>query len=84
MDKKDKIVKIVPSEIRPNQDAVEMLEGIIERVKAGDISCVGLAYTTKEGSVGGDISEGNDNFLMWASLEHLAREFYAKTILGGE
>ena len=76
------VASITPKETQPNQDAIEMLEGMIERVKAGEVTTVGLAYTTKGGSIGGDVSKGNDNFLMWASLEHLARTFYADIVLG--
>ena len=75
------VVSITPRETQPNKDAIEMLESMIERVKAGEITSVGLAYTSKSGSIGGDVSKSNDKFLMWASLEHLARTFYADIVL---
>ena len=75
------VASITPKEIQPNQDAIEMLEGIIERIKSGELTTVALAYTTKDGSIGGDVSKGSDNFAMWASLEHLARTFYADVVL---
>jgi len=87
-DEKGKAVKevsnIAPLKRQPNKDAIELLEGVIERVKTGEITAVGLAYTKTEGSIGGDVSIGHDNFLMWAALEHLSRTFYSETILGGE
>jgi hypothetical protein len=76
-------MKVIPLKKQPNKDAVEMLENVIERVRSGEVTAVGLAYTTKGGSIGGDVSEGDDNFLMWASIEHLARTFYKDIVLGG-
>lgn len=78
----DDKIKVVPLKIQPNQGAIEILEDMIKRVKSGEITTVGLAYTTKHGSIGGDVSKGNNNFLMWASIEHLARTFYTQTVLG--
>jgi len=75
-------MKVVPMKIQPNQDAIEMLENALKRIKSGEITSVGLAYTSSEGSIGGDVSVGPNNFLMWASLEHLARTFYTDTVLG--
>jgi hypothetical protein len=80
----DKKMKVVPLKIQPNQDAIKMLENTIERIRSGEITAVGMAYTTSEGSIGGDVSTGNDNFLMWASMEHLSRTFYTQTVLGEE
>ena len=88
MDKKEikirPVVSITPRGKQPNKDAIEMLEDMIERVKDGEITTVGLAYTTKSNSIGGDVSKGDNNFLMWASLEHLARTFYVDIVLDGE
>ena len=88
MDEKDikirPVVSITPKEVQSNQDAIEILESMIERVKSGEVDTVALAYTTSENSIGGDVSKGNNNFLTWASLEHLARTFYTDAVLGGE
>ena len=80
----DKKMKVVPLKIQPNQDAIEMLESMIERVKTGEITSVGMAYTSSTGSIGGNVSKGSDNFLMWASLEHLARTYYGEIVLEEE
>ena len=69
-------MKIVPLKIKPNQDAIQVLESILEKAKVGEIAAVSIAYVNKDNSIGGNTSSGDNNFAMWASLEHLARTFY--------
>ena len=78
---KDIKMKIVPMEVKPNTDAIEMLEKAIEDLKLGELTSVGISWVTKEGSIGGDVSGSNNGILMWASLEHNAKSFYADIIL---
>lgn len=74
-------MKIVPMEVKPNADAIEMLEKAIKALNAGDITSVGISWVTKDGEISGDVSAGNDGILMWASLEHNAKNFYANILL---
>lgn len=75
-------MKIVPLNVQPNADAIEILKKALKKAEEGEITTVGVAWTTRDDSIGGDVSAGKDNFLMWAALEHIAREFY-KEISGG-
>jgi len=74
-------MKIVPMEVKPNSDAIEILERAIEDLKKGEITSVGISWVTKDGAIGGDVSGSNNGILMWASLEHNAKSFYADIIL---
>ena len=76
-------MKPVDIKMRPNKDAIKLLETMIERVKSGEVNEVGLAFTTRDGSVGGDVSSGKNKFLMWAAIGHLERTFYADVVVGG-
>ena len=73
-------MKVVPISTPTNDDAVLVLEEAIRRVKAGEISSVGLAFVFSDGGIGGEVSNGKDNVMMWAALEHNARDFYIKHI----
>lgn len=74
-------MEIVPMKISPNEDAVSMLKETLKRVEDGEIQAVGIAWTTQDGDIGGEISIGKNNLLMWAAFEHTARTFYADIIL---
>ena len=75
-------MKIVPITRTPNEDAVTMLKGVISRIESGEISSVGVSWVTSSDSIGGDISDGENHLMMWASLEHTARCFYDQRIKG--
>lgn len=68
-------MKLVPLKPRTNSDAVEVLEEIMERVKAGEIKAVSIAYVTSDHGVSGDISSGDDNLMMLAAIENLLWHF---------
>lgn len=59
-----------------NDDALELIESIIPRIKSGELAAIGISWVDKEGSIGGNTSSGNQNITMFASLEHLSRQFY--------
>lgn len=63
-----------------NKDAVEVLEDALAMVKNGEISAIALSWLTPEGSMSGQCSHGHNNIMMWAALEHHAREFYNNVI----
>ncbi len=69
-------MKVVPISKDPNEDAIEMLEKAIKRVKSGELDSVALAWVTSDNGIGGDISRGTNTIMMFASLEHSARSFY--------
>jgi len=69
-------MKLVNIEKSENKDAIEMLEEVIEKVKSKNITAVGVSWVTSRGSIGGDMSSGDNNIMMWASLQHNANSFY--------
>ena len=70
------MIKVVREIIQPNDDAAKMLKDALERIESGELVAVGISWITRDGSIGGDVSSGPNNILMWASLEHNARSFY--------
>lgn len=70
------VMKVVPISKAPNNDAIDMLERTIERVKSGEIESVALSWVTENNTIGGVISKGDSNILMFAAIEHTARSFY--------
>lgn len=75
-------MSVVEIKREPNSDAIQMLTDAIERVKSGEIKSIGLSWVTKDGSIGGDISQGDSNLLMWSALNHSEREFYYNQVVG--
>jgi hypothetical protein len=73
-------MKVVSIEKSQNNDAIEMLESAIESIKAGKITAVGISWVDDNNSIGGDISRGGNQILMWASLEHSAKSFYKDNV----
>lgn len=72
-------MKVVQIKSTVNGSAIEVLEETIERVKSGEITEVGIAFVTKEGSLGGRFSSGDKQITMWAALMHATKEFYRLT-----
>ena len=75
------MIKVVPCKAKINTDAIKLLEDTLEKVKSGELVSVGVAWVTKDGSISGDVSKGNNGILMWASLEHNAKRFYTDVLL---
>lgn len=65
-----------------NHDALKLIKSVIAEINSGEIVSLGVSWVTKDGSIGGDVSRGNNNISMWASLEHSARSFYEDIIKG--
>jgi hypothetical protein len=63
-----------------NRDAVDMLKDAIRRIEQGEIKDVGISWVHRNGSVGGDVSEGSNDVLMSMSLIHTERSFYNSVI----
>lgn len=59
-----------------NYNALKLVKSIISGINTGDITSIGIAWVDKDGSIGGDISSGDNGLLMWASLENLAKQFH--------
>lgn len=66
------IINFNPNE---NKDAVEVLEEALRRVRSGDIKSVSISWVTKKGAVCGDISSGDNQLLMLASMENTLWSF---------
>ncbi len=77
-------MQVIPIKIKPNTDAIDMLNEVIERIKSGEISAVSVSWVTKNGEISGDVSNGENNLMMWASMEHSARSFYNDVINGDD
>lgn len=67
-----KIVTLKPTQ---NNDALEVLEEMMKMVKSGECTAVTVCWVTKDGSIGGDLSKGDNNFAMLASIENTHRHF---------
>jgi hypothetical protein len=63
-----------------NRDAVDMLKDAIRRIEQGEITDVGISWVLRNGSIGGDVSEGSNDVLMSMSLIHSERSFYNNVI----
>lgn len=66
------IIRFNPNE---NKDAVEVLEEALKCVKSGDIKSVSISWVTKNDTVCGDISSGDNQLLMLASMENTLWSF---------
>ena len=74
-------MKVIPIETKPNQDAINLLEETLEKTRNGEFTAISISWVLKDNSIGGCVSKGKDNMLLWASLEHMARSFYTNIIL---
>jgi len=77
-------MQVIPIKKKPNLDAIEMLEDVISRIKSGEIAAVSVSWVTKDNAISGDVSNGENNLMMWASMEHSARSFYDDVINSDE
>lgn len=71
-----------PVNIKANLDAVEVLEQALERAKKGEIAAVAVTWVTKENSIDGEFSKGDNQIMMWAAMMHCTQEFYEGVVLG--
>ena len=67
-----------------NADAIDLLNGMIKRVKDGEISAVSISWVASDKTIGGEFSRGDDQIMMWAALEHCARAFYTQYVSGDD
>ncbi len=74
-------MKSTPINIHSNAHAIKILESALEKVKCGEITSVAVSWVTKDEAIGGDVSKGQNQILMWASLEHTARSFYNDNVV---
>lgn len=73
-------MELIPIKVKTNTEAIEILKEALELVESGEIESLGLAWVLKDRSIGGDISSGKENILMWAALEHVTKSFYDEAI----
>ena len=78
------IAKVTQLERAPNQDAIDVLETALLKVRNGEIVALAVSWVGKDGSISGDISGGDNQILMWASLQHAAKSFYKDNITGAD
>lgn len=76
------MIKVVREITKPNSDAINVLKDALKKAESGEILSVGVAWINKDQGIGGDISGGSNDLLMWSSLEHNARQFYNNVIIG--
>lgn len=77
-------MKVVSMRESSNSDAVDVLEEMIERVKSGEVTAVAISCTTNNNSISGIVSSGANVIMIWAAMEHNARQFYENVVLGDE
>ncbi len=75
-------IKKIETPLMVNNDAIELLEQTIEKIKSGEISSVSVSWVTSTGSIAGQVSNGCNQILMWASMEHAAKQFYRENLDG--
>lgn len=68
-------IKVVPMPVRQNVSAISILEDALEMAKEGDIEAVSIAYVTKDGSLGGDVSSGRDKFYLLLAMRYVFQYF---------
>ncbi len=54
-----------------NEEVVAMLETALKEAQEGHITSIGIAYTTKEGTIGTGWSRGNHLFKLIGAIDHL-------------
>ena len=67
-----------------NLDVIAVLEDALELAKGGRLSAIAVSWVTVDGGMSGQCSEGHNNIMMWAALEHHSRSFYENVICGEE
>lgn len=75
------MIELIRRKPPANKDAINVLEEAIEMIKKGELSQVAVSWVTSDHAIGGNLSSGGNNILMWASLEHGARECYKDIVL---
>ena len=73
--------KIKETKTSINHDAIRMLEEAIELVKSGEVVSIAASWVTYDNGIGGDTSSGKDKVLLWAALEHSAKQFYKDIVV---
>jgi len=73
-------MKIVPIKATRNEDAVEVLEGVLKRVKSGEIEAVTIVWVGRapDNCIGGVTSGGAEKWNMLAALEYILWDFKTK------
>ena len=69
-------MKVIPIGKSENKNAIQFLEETIDKVRAGTITAVAISWVESDNSIGGDVSNGGNQILMWAAMEHAAKSFY--------
>jgi len=72
-------MKLVGEKPHINNDAADVLESVLERVKSGEIQAVAVSWV-EGNAIDGDCSSGDNNIMLWAAIEHTARSFYEDVI----
>lgn len=76
-------MNVVPLKKTANLDALDLIDMVREKVVSGEIDAVAMCWVG-QGAIGGDVSEGDNNIMMWGSIEHLARSFYRDSVDSSE
>jgi len=74
-------MKLIGTTTHINDEAVDVLETALKRVKEGEIQSIALSWVEGK-SIGGDYSAGENNIMLWAAIEHTARCFYEENVIG--
>lgn len=75
-------MELVKKQVIVNESAVKLLESLLDEIKKGHVTSVGVSYVTANGDIGTGISDGSETLLLWSSLVHGERSFYDEFIRG--
>ena len=73
-------MKVVKIREDVNSDALEVLELTAEKVKSGEVKAISISWVTSDNGIGGTVSAGDNQILMWASAQHSATSLYEQMI----
>jgi len=74
---------IKPIGVRVNEDAIEVLEGIVESIKSGSINGIAVCYTEND-SIGWVASDTPNDLKLWTAMCSMERSFYLGNLLNRE
>lgn len=73
-------MKVVQLKSRPNQNALELIDGIKARIESGEIESVAVVIVDCDSAISGEVSSCKNKLLLWAAAEHMARTHYANIL----
>jgi len=73
-------MKVVPIKRIVNKSALEVLDEMRELVESGEVVALAICTVTNDGGIGGEVSSGPNDILMWSSMQHLTNHHYGRLL----